>query len=145
MRTVLPSIRFLTNQRSDRAEMLGADTATLGTFSESDDNMITGSGLEQLGKDTATRPFVGMLPPKRRSKPVGEHAVHEPLSIPVVPTLSRPPRMKRSGPMSLQWRSGLDQQPTNPVRISPEILGAFRKAIGATGKASAKIRPQRAA
>ena len=34
---------------------------------------------------------------------------------------------------------------TNPVRISPEILGAFRKAIGATGKASAKIRPQRAA
>jgi hypothetical protein len=103
--------------------------------------MITESGLEQLGK-TVTLPVVGTLPPKRRSKWVGDGAAHEPLSLPVVPTLSRRPRMKRSGPMSLQWRSGLDQQRTNPVRISPEILGAFRKAIGATGKASVKIRPQ---
>jgi len=45
--------------------------------------------------------------------------------------------MKRSGPMSLHWRSGPEEQRTNTVRISPEILSAFNRAIGALGKSQA--------
>jgi hypothetical protein len=45
--------------------------------------------------------------------------------------------MKRSGQMSLHWRSGPEEQRTNTVRISPEILSAFNRAIGALGKSQA--------
>ena len=55
------------------------------------------------------------------------------MPIPTVLSHARPPRMRRSGPMSLHWRNSSDEHGLGTVRISPEILSAFNKAIGALG------------
>jgi hypothetical protein len=99
--------------------------------------MIAGTNLQQATETAQRRPAV-TLPPKRRSKFAADRRGQESLPAPVLPVFSRPPRMKRSGPMSLQWRSGSDDQRTNTIRISPEILSAFNNAFGALRKASSK-------
>lgn len=99
--------------------------------------MIAGTNLNQAAESAQRRPVV-TLPPKRRSKFAADRRAQESLPVPVVPIFSRPPRMKRSGPMSLQLRNGSDDQQTNTIRISPEILSAFNRAIGALGKPSSK-------
>ena len=86
--------------------------------------MIAGTNLEQAAETAQTRAVV-TLPPKRRSKFVPGRPTIEQPPKPVVPIFSRRPRMKRSGPMSLHWVSGSEEQRTNTIRISPEILSAF--------------------
>ena len=100
--------------------------------------MIAGTNLEQAAETGQMRAVV-TLSPKRRSKFVPGRPTVEPLPKPVVPIFSRRPRMKRSGPMSLHWRSGPEEQRANTIRISPEILSAFNSAIGALGKSSPKV------
>lgn len=84
--------------------------------------MISGTDLNEASGTTLRRAVV-TLAPKRRSKFVCEKIEAAPLPVPIAPIFSRRPRMKRSGPMSLHWRSGSNEQ-TNTVRISPEILHA---------------------
>jgi hypothetical protein len=89
------------------------------------------------------RRAVVTLPPKRRSKFVHQTEPIAPLPIPAVSPFARQSRMKRSGQMSLYWRTESSER--NTVRISPEILSAFHEAIGALGKSTAKQPAQAAA
>jgi hypothetical protein len=98
--------------------------------------MISATDLEQTA-NTGLRRAVVSLPPKRRSKFTGETAPAVAAPAPVVGS-SRHPRMKRTGQMSLHWRNGSDEQQLGTIRISPEILSAFNKAIGALGSSSGK-------
>jgi hypothetical protein len=116
--------------------MFSGDTATGQPISESDVNMISGTNLGETA-ETNLRRAVVTLAPKRRSKFVCETVAPVSQPVPIIPTFSRRPRMKRSGQMSLHWRNGSDEQRTNTVRISPEILSAFNKAIGPFGKSHA--------
>jgi hypothetical protein len=99
--------------------------------------MISGTNVDET-TNLVVRPTAVKLLPKRRSKFVCDAPVAGPVPGPIVPVFSRRPRMRRSGPMSLQWRNGSADQGTNTVRISPEILSAFNNAIGALGKSSGK-------
>jgi hypothetical protein len=99
--------------------------------------MITGTDLKKSA-DPAVRRAVVTIPRKRRSKFVPEMTEAAPSPEPIVPTVSRHPRMKRSGPMLLHLRSVSDNGCTNTARISPETLRAFNQAIGALRKSSAK-------
>lgn len=94
--------------------------------------MISGTNLTETPETTLRRAVV-TLPPKRRSKFVCETEGTAPQSASTAPTFSRRPRMKRSGQMSLYWRNGSDDEHANTVRVSPEILSAFNRAIGALG------------
>ena len=131
---LLPSIRSPTNQRSRSGDrkIFGSDTAIQQPFSESDVNMISGTDLSETAGTTLRRAVV-TLAPKRRSKFVCEKDEATPLPVPTIPAQSRRPRMRRSGQMSLSWRTGSDDRGMNTVRISPEILSAFNNAIGALG------------
>jgi hypothetical protein len=99
--------------------------------------MISGTIFEQTTDATLRRAAV-TLPPKRRSKVVSETAEAEGMPAPTVPHFPRHHRLKRSGRMSLSWRTGSDDQGMNTVRISPEILSAFNNAIGAFGESPAR-------
>lgn len=86
--------------------------------------MISGTNLDET-TNPVVRPAAVKLLPKRRSKLVCDAPVAGPAPVQIVPVFSRRPRMKRSGPMSLQLRNGSTDQGPNTVRISPEILSAF--------------------
>lgn len=135
---LLPSIRSPTNQRTDPVmrKIFSGNTAIRQSFSEWDVNMISATDLEQT-PNTAMRRAVVTLPPKRRSKFTGETATAAAVPVPAT-GFSRHPRMKRTGQMSLHWRNGSDEQQLGTIRISPEILSAFNKAIGALGSPSVK-------
>ena len=98
--------------------------------------MISATDLEQTA-NTAVRRAVVSLPPKRRSKFTGETAAVAAAPVPATAS-SRHVRMKRTGQMCLHWRSASDDQHAGTVRISPEILSALNKAIGALGGSSVK-------
>jgi hypothetical protein len=98
--------------------------------------MISGTDLEATAEKTLRRAVVS-LPPKRRSKFVCETPSHEE-ALPAVGGFARRPRMKRSGPMSLHWRGVPNEESKNAIRVSPEILSAFNRAIGALGQSPAK-------
>lgn len=135
---LLPSIRTRTNQRSDSGtKIFAGDTTTAQLLSESDVNMISGTDLSDTAGTTLRRAVV-TLRPKRRSKFVCERVAAEPLPVPTPPSFSRRPRMRRSGQMSLHWRNGSDDHRANTVRVSPEILSDFNKALGAFGAIPAK-------
>lgn len=95
------------------------------------------SGAGQITEMMPRRAVV-MLPPKRRSKLVSETAKAEEMPAPTVPQFPRRQRMKRSGRMTLSWKTGSDNSEINAVRIQPEILSAFNNAIGALGESSTK-------
>ncbi|HLW36294.1 MAG TPA: hypothetical protein VKS98_11610, partial [Chthoniobacterales bacterium] len=88
---------------------MSLDTATRQPFSELGDNMIDGPNLAQPA-DTAKRPAVVTLPPKRRSKLAFDRRPQESLPVPIVPIFSRGPRMKRSGSMEMHWRNGATEE-----------------------------------
>jgi hypothetical protein len=98
--------------------------------------MNTGTDLKQTAEAALPRPVLN-LRPKRRTKPVCETArIVEARPVSTVPGPSRRPRLKRSGQMLIQWRSGAEHP--NIARISPEILSAFNHAIGALATSPAK-------
>src|SRR5947209_8154232 len=98
--------------------------------------MISVTDLKQSA-DAVLRRAVVTIPPKRRSKFIAEAAADEDLQLP--PSgVSRHRRMRRSGQMSVHWRNHCQDQLQNSVRISPEILSALNRAIGALGKSPAK-------
>jgi hypothetical protein len=102
-------------------KILAGDTTNLHPVSESDITMISETGLSETTSTTLRRAAV-TLPPKRRSKLIRETPA---ITVMPVPAVShRYSRMKRSGQMSLHWRTGSDDQRANSVRISPEILRA---------------------
>ena len=96
--------------------------------------MISGTSLEQA--DTTLRRAVVTLAPKRRSKFVQATEPTAESPVAAVSPLVRRPRMKRSGQMSLYWRTGSSE--LNAVRVSPEVLSAFHEALGALGKSPLK-------
>lgn len=102
-------------------KILAGDTTSRHSISESNDTMISETSLSDTTSTTLWRAAV-TLPPKRRGKLLRETTAIAAMTIPAVP--HRHSRMKRSGQMSLHWRTGSHDERTNPVRISPEILKA---------------------
>ena len=111
---LLPSIRFRTNQRSDRtAENLCRDTAVRRPLFESIVIMIAATDSKEA---VLPRPVM-TLPPKRRSKLLREKAAPtEPSPLPNASSPRRP-RMKRSGQISVQWLADPNEQ-LNGVQVS---------------------------
>jgi hypothetical protein len=83
--------------------------------------MISETSLSETASTTLRRAVV-TLPPKRRSKLLRETTTIAPVPIPAVS--HRHSRMKRSGQMSLRWRTGSHDQHPSTIRVSPEILKA---------------------
>jgi hypothetical protein len=117
--------------------MLARDTAGWRVFSESKNSMNPETEVKSpIGE--IIRPALVTLAPKRRCKFVSATVATAAPPVSIVPQFPRRARMRRSGQLSFHWRNVSNEERSNTIRISPEILSAFNGAFGALGKSSAK-------
>jgi hypothetical protein len=98
--------------------------------------MISGTSLKQAANGTIRQAAV-TLRPKRRTKFVPDTEAIL-LPVPAVSPVARQPKMRRSGPMSLKWRTDAHVGSKTAVRVSPNVLNVFHEAIGALAKSQTK-------